>query len=383
MEQSKPTNKTSTIFLVIIIILLLISVSGSLVNGVITRIQIPESVTTWFNNLVNKVEPTPIVQKQVVKTVDEESATIDVVKTVSPSVVSVLEKSISFDFFTGPQTQESSIGTGFAVSENVIVTNKHVVSNSQATYTVVDNEGNKFTSTDIYRDPLNDLAIIKIEGGKFTPLELGDSSDIKVGQTAIAIGNALGKFSNTVTKGVISGIGRGITTGDSWGQYQEELDNVLQTDAALNPGNSGGPLLNILGQVIGINVAVGVGSENIGFAIPVNSLTSLLSDYNAGIDRRKPFLGIRYVVITADFAKNSDFPEGALVREVIVGSPAEKAKVKVNDVITKINNDAITEEASLATIIAKYKVGDKVTLSIWRSGKTQDITATLEPSPTE
>ncbi|MCA9391729.1 trypsin-like peptidase domain-containing protein, partial [candidate division WWE3 bacterium] len=282
--------------------------------------------------------------------------------------------------FNGPQLQESSIGTGFAVAKDIVVSNRHVVSDTDATYSVVDSDGDKLDVVDIYRDPLNDLALLKISDGDFTPIELGDSDVVRVGQTVIAIGNALGRFSNSVTKGIISGVGRGITASGSISQFQEEIENVLQTDAALNPGNSGGPLLNIAGQVIGVNVAVGVQTENIGFAIPVNTVKELISDYQSGVDRRKPFLGIEYVVITPEFAQNSDLPEGVLVRSVVSDSAADEAGVKINDVITAIDQTNISDSTSLASIIKGYKVNDKVKLSVWRNGQTLELTAQLKAS---
>lgn len=381
MKNSKPTSSGLRLVLVLVLVVLGISVIGS-IGGAIRSFSMSENeFGAWFSGLFDSNNSNSVIKQEVVRTVDEESATIAVVEAASPSVVSVLERSVSFNFFQGPQTQEASIGTGFVVGENLIVSNKHVVSDTSATYSIVDKDGKRFDVSDIYRDPLNDLALLKIENGDFKALELGDSDSVKVGQTVIAIGNALGKFSNTVTKGVISGQGRGITASGGLGSYQEEIENVLQTDAALNPGNSGGPLINIGGQVIGVNVATGVGTENIGFAIPVNTAKQLISDYLSGVDRRKPFLGVRYVVITPDFAQNSDFPEGVLVREIISDGPADKAGVKVNDVITEVADSSITETSSLSSIISKYKVGDRVDLKVWRNNKTLTLSVILQAAP--
>lgn len=381
MKNSKPTSSGLRLVLVLVLVVLGISVIGS-IGGAIRSFSMSENeFGAWFSGLFDSNNSNSVIKQEVVRTVDEESATIAVVEAASPSVVSVLERSVSFNFFQGPQTQEASIGTGFVVGENLIVSNKHVVSDTSATYSIVDKDGKRFDVSDIYRDPLNDLALLKIENGDFKALELGDSDSVKVGQTVIAIGNALGKFSNTVTKGVISGQGRGITASGGLGSYQEEIENVLQTDAALNPGNSGGPLINIGGQVIGVNVATGVGTENIGFAIPVNTAKQLISDYLSGVDRRKPFLGVRYVVITPDFAQNSDFPEGVLVREIISDGPADKAGVKVNDVITEVADLSINETSSLSSIISKYKVGDRVDLKVWRNNKTLTLSVTLQAAP--
>lgn len=377
----KGSSHTFRLLLVVVVFILLIGLAGGFLSGM-KNILNASNLPTWLSGVVDSQKPgvtsTPV--SETVRVVDEESATIDVVENSSPSVVSVLEKSVSYNLFNGPQLQESSIGTGFAVGKNLVVSNRHVVSDTDATYSIVDTEGNKHDVVDIYRDPLNDLALLKIADSDFQPLELGDSDGIKVGQTVIAIGNALGKFSNSVTKGIISGVGRGITATGSVSQFQEEIENVLQTDAALNPGNSGGPLLNISGQVIGVNVAVGVQTENIGFAIPVNTVKDLISDYQSGVDRRKAFLGIEYVVITPEFAQNSEFPEGVLVRSVVSDSAADDAGIKVNDVITAIDDKSINEDTSLATIIKGYKVGDKIKVSVWRDGKTLDLQASLKAS---
>jgi 2-alkenal reductase len=203
------------------------------------------------------------------KIVTEESVVIDVVNKVSPSVVTVSaqvpqQNVFNFSPFGGGFSSGSQgstpqdIGTGFVVSANgLIVTNKHVVSTvTGATYQVVTSDGKTYPVQNISRDPANDIAILKINATGLKPVELGNSSNLQVGQYVVAIGTALGQFRNTVTQGVVSGLGRGITAGDELQGYVEQLDNVIQTDAAINPGNSGGPLLNTAGQVIGINVAV-------------------------------------------------------------------------------------------------------------------------------
>jgi len=208
--------------------------------------------------------------------IEEESTTIDVVEKVSPAVVSIVIKTIDFDLFSGPSIRESGIGTGFIVDANgLIVTNTHVVDDSRGEYSVVLKDGITYEVDKIHLDPISDLAIIEIMGRNLPTVELGDSDSLKVGQKAIAIGNALGRFQNTVTVGVISGIGRQVAAG-GFGVRTTFQENAIQTDAALNPGNSGGPLLNSAGQVIGINVATTAGADNISFSIPVNTLKPIL-----------------------------------------------------------------------------------------------------------
>ena len=193
-------------------------------------------------------------QKTVI--VDEESVVTKVVAAASPSVVTVAMNSSNEILNNSLQNDYQNIGTGFVISsDGLIVTNKHVVADTTAKYQVLIGKDDKEEVVNIYRDPVTDLAILKINKSGLVPLTMGDSDQIKVGQTVIAIGTALGQFNSTVTTGVVSGLGRAITAGSPL-EGTENLDNVIQTDAAINPGNSGGPLLNSAGQVIGVNVAV-------------------------------------------------------------------------------------------------------------------------------
>lgn len=336
-----------------------------------------------------------IIQSEKIKITNEESVIIDVVDKVSPSVVTVAivnNKSLGrlfeinpndpFNIFGAPggsQKTEQDIGTGFIVSSGgLIVTNKHVVSSTDSKYKVVTKDDKSFEVQKIFRDPVNDLAILKISASNLTPITIGDSSKLKVGQMAIAIGTALGEFRNTVTVGVISGLGRGITAGSPFEGFVERLDNVIQTDAAINPGNSGGPLLNSGGEVIGINSAVSSDGQNIGFAIPINTVKDALDEFNKTGKFSRPFLGVRYKIITRDLALLNDVPEGAYVQDVVDGSPAEAGGVLKEDIITKMDGIKVTDkDGGLAKVISGKKVGDKVTLEIWRDTETKNITVTL------
>jgi len=322
-----------------------------------------------------------------VKVVSEESLVIKAVKRALPSVVTIQIKKTTttdvwqfnpFDPFSpfeiGPgeeETLEQSIGSGFIVSRNgLIVTNRHVVSDTEAEYKVITNDEKIYDTKQILRDPLNDLAIIKIEADNLPALTLADSDNLVLGQIAIAIGTPLGEFRNTVTSGIISGLGRGITAGSPLENYVERLDNVIQTDAAINPGNSGGPLLNSKGEVIGINTAVSQEGQNIGFAIPVNVIKELLKNYEeSGGKISRPFLGIRYKILDQETAVMNDLPEGAYIIEVVEGSNADKAGLKKGQVISKIDGKKITTENDIANIIKKHKVGDRLTMEIWDQGK--------------
>lgn len=274
---------------------------------------------------------------------------------------------------------QQDIGTGFVVADgNLVVTNKHVVGNQQAEYLVIDKDNTEYKVTDIYRDPVNDMAIIRVEGLKKPALPLGDSNNIRVGESVIAIGTALGEFRHTVTTGVISGLGRMITAGDGWTQV-EQIENVIQTDAAINPGNSGGPLINGKGQVIGVNVAVSQGAENIAFSIPINVIKTSLDNFNQTGQFERPFLGVKYQMITQKAALANEVPQGAYIIEVTTGSTADELGIKPGSIITEIAGKTLKDE-ELAVILNKLKVGEKVTVAWWNNGQNKSATATLRSS---
>jgi serine protease Do len=344
---------------------------------------------------------------QNVKIVTEESVVTDVAEKVSPSVVTIgISKTQSvgsvspfnFDPFSDPfglfrqqfgqgntqqQNIEQDIGSGFVISEDgLIVTNKHVVSDTQAKYRVITEDDKTYDVQKIYRDPANDLAILKIDpaGIKLKPVQMGDSNNLKVGQFVIAIGTALGEFRHTVTTGVVSGLGRGITAGSVFEGSVERLDNVIQTDAAINPGNSGGPLLNSAGQVIGVNTAVSAQGQNIGFAIPINVIKDAIDNFNKTGQFSRPFLGVRYRMLDLNTAMQYEVPVGAYVQEVIADSPAAKGGILAGDIITKIGGQKISgsDDSGLANIISAHKIGDKLEIELWRDNGTKKLTVTLE-----
>ncbi len=332
---------------------------------------------------------------------DEESTITRVVEKALPGVVTIeihtttqTQDQITLDPFNPfggfrripgeSRDIEQNIGSGFIVTKDgLIITNKHVVSDTQATYQVIASDDKKYAVDKIYRDPLNDLAILKIKAESLQALTLGDSSKLKLGQTAVAIGTPLGEFTNTVTSGIVSGLGRGITAGSPYEGYVERLDNVIQTDAAISPGNSGGPLLNSAGQVIGVNTAVSSQGQNIGFAIPSNVVRELIDGFNKrGGTFERPYLGVRYKMLSKNLAVQNDVVEGAYVVEVIPESPAAKAGLQANDIITSFDGKKVSgdDEQTLAKQIIEKKVGEQVALEYWRSGKSQTATVTLEKS---
>lgn len=330
---------------------------------------------------------------QINKLLTEESVVIDVAENVSPSVVTVSMQTLprqvlQFNPFSGFTSRiqggtPQDIGSGFIVSKDgLVVTNKHVVSDTTAKYKIITKDDKEYEVKTISRDPANDIAILKIEAVDLKPVELGDSTNLKVGQFVIAIGTALGEFRHTVTTGVISGLGRGITAGSPYEGYAEKLDDIIQTDAAINPGNSGGPLLNSLGQVIGVNVAVAQGANNIGFALPVNIVKEALKEFNAnGGFAKKAYLGVEYQIIIQANAILNSVPQGAYVVQVVTGSPAEKAGIKDGDIITKIDTIEITEKnGGLSKVVAEKKAGDTITVELWRDGKTEKLQITLSES---
>lgn len=319
----------------------------------------------------------------------EESAVIDVAEKVSPSVVTVSiqtpeRRVLQFDPFNGFRSQirggtPQDIGSGFIVSEDgLVITNKHVV-DTDAEYKIITQDGEEHAVTAIHLDPANDLAILETDITGYTPLVLGNSDELKAGQFVIAIGTALGEFRHTVTTGVVSGLGRGITAGSAFEGFVERLDDVIQTDAAINPGNSGGPLLNSSGEVIGVNVAVAAGAENIGFALPVNLVKDGIAQYKeSGTFASKAFLGVEHSLITREAALLNEVPQGAYVSNVVPDSAASNAGVIEGDIITKVNGESVSEsEDGLGGLISKYKVGDKITLEIWRDGEYKSVEATL------
>jgi S1-C subfamily serine protease len=278
---------------------------------------------------------------------------------------------------------ERNIGSGFIVSaDGLIITNKHVVDQENAKFRVRLNNGDMLDVEKIYKDPVNDLALLKVSPKKpLIALALGDSDKLKLGQTTIAVGTPLGEFTNSVTTGIISGLGRGITAGSPFDPVQEKLDDVIQTDAAISPGNSGGPLLNSLGEVIGVNSAVSSEGENIGFAIPINAVKRLLGDFDKrGGSFERACMGIRYQMIDKKIASAEDLVEGAYIQEVISGSPAAKAGIQPDDVITAIEGKKVTgsDEKLIAQIISEKKVGSTLSVTYWREGSEKTVSLILE-----
>lgn len=385
----------------------------------------------WVQDVYFQPETTPqagsssdlkVVRQEVV---EEESAIINAVEKANPAVVSIIiTKDLPVieqfyidpfnDFFSddpfsqfstpfrfkipqqrqnGTEKREIGGGSGFIISsDGMILTNKHVVDDLEATYTVLLNDERKFDAKVLARDPYYDFAIIKIESNeKFPTLELGDSSTIKVGQRVITIGNALGEYRNTVSVGVVSGLSRSIVAGGQFGQNPEQLSGVIQTDAAINQGNSGGPLLNIIGEVIGINTAIAAGAQNIGFALPINDIKTDLESVQKHGRIIKAYLGIRYMPITPQLKEKNSLPvdNGVLIIRgkeiedlaVLPGSPADKAGFQENDIILEVDGVKLDTEHDLAEIVRSHKPGDALKFKVLRRGKELEVQLTLEEKP--
>lgn len=371
------------------------------------------------NQNANANASSAIQGKEIIKIISEESQVIDVVKKASPAVVSivasadmpVLERCYkdfgAIDPFfgdlgdfgfripsycqKGTEKQRVGAGTGFIVSsDGYILTNKHVVDNEKADYTVILNDpkhrGEKVKAEVLAQDPTNDIAVIRIKKDNLPFIDFADSSKLQVGQTAIAIGYALGEFDNTVSKGVVSGLSRSIVAGGGYGGSAEKLEGIIQTDAAINPGNSGGPLLDIAGNAIGMNVAMAQ-AQSIGFAIPANDIKKVYDDVRKTGKIQRAYLGIRYMVIDEDLKKKNDLPYnyGALIIRgdergelaVIPGSPADKAGIQENDIILEADGEKIDSTNSLSKIIARHNVGDIIRLKVYSKGKEKIIEVAL------
>jgi peptidase Do len=342
--------------------------------GLLALLLVPAVWVRMNNPQSTEKKPTTIQQSAVDKNNQNfsENSISSVVEKVAPSVVSIVTASVNRYTM---DTEQSGAGTGVILSDTgYILTNKHVVKNSTQ-LRVVTSDGETYDDVKVvFQDPFNDLAFLKVANPKnFKAIEIGDSKTVKVGQSVIAIGNSLGQYQNTVTRGIISGTNRSITAQGS-DRSVENLTDMLQTDAAINPGNSGGPLVNAGGQLIGINTAVTQGANGLGFAIPISAAKGVIKQLGRNDDQiQRAMLGVRYIAVNPAIAKDKNLTEkqGALVTgSVIQGSSAEKAGLKEGDIIMKVNGLEVGKTSGLSTLLSEYAVGDEVELVIKRGTET-------------
>lgn len=330
----------------------------------------------------------------------EESTVMKVVEQANPAVVSIIitkdvpkfERYYMYGMVqNGTEKQEVGGGSGFFISsDGYIVTNTHVVDDANAEYTVMTSDNKKYSAKVIAKDSNQDVAVIKIDGSNFPFLEFGDSAKLKLGQSVIAIGNALAQYSNSVSVGIVSGLSRSIVAGDGSGN-SERLSGVIQTDAGINAGNSGGPLLDLRGNVIGVNVAMEQGAENISFALPSNTVKNIVDSVKKYGKIVKPYLGVRYSVITPELKaqNNLSVDYGVIIGRgqspnqlaVIPGSPADKAGIVENDIILEVDSVKLDSTKSLASIIGQKQVGDTVKIKLLHDGKEKTIDVKLDQAP--
>lgn len=317
------------------------------------------------------------VEQKIVELIEEESATIAVVESVTPAVVSIVVKQ---------NNVEISSGSGFFVSvDGYVLTNRHVVDELNTSLFVISNNGEELPAKLIDIDPFQDVAVLQVEGDVFPVVKLGDSNEIKIGQTVIAIGNTLSEFRNTVTKGVVSGINRRVTAGSS--VNVDVIEQAIQTDAAINPGNSGGPLINLKGEVIGINTAVSMEGESVAFAIPINQAKRAVDDVREFGRIIRPWLGVRYVLLKKEEldSQSIDYDLGAQIIKgiqpgqpgVVPGSPAEQAGLKEGDIILSVEGTRLSQNDPLSELVSSRRPGDIIIVEILRNGELKNVSITL------
>lgn len=369
----KAQNKNSRYMAITIILALIFGFSGGLLATEINSASTSQEIIDNRQEIV-------LQESQVIS---------EVAETVGPSVVSITAVAPGGSSFFSQGSSES-LGSGIIVnSDGLIVTNKHVIPENYTDISITTAEGQEYKDVELIdRDPLNDIAYLRVNGAEnLTAAELGNSSEVEVGQKVIAIGNALGQYQNTVTSGIISGIGRPIVAGGG-DSTAESLSNLFQTDAAINRGNSGGPLVDTNGRIIGINTAVAGNAENIGFSIPIDDVKPGITSVEETGELVKPFLGIRYIPIDNAVANQFDLSvtEGAYVfspnsNPIVSGSPADEAGLRTGDIITSIAGIKLTDSNGLASVVGRQPIGEPIDVTILRGGQEQSLQVTLEEVP--
>lgn len=363
MVMKKPLKTTlliSTVFLIL----------GFLISLFVFKDKIYE--TYYISEIVKPFKITPLkIETVTQKIVSEEDIVSNVVEKVQDSVVSIN--------YLNPKNSkdENPLGSGVVISkEGLIITNKHVVDSDRLAYEVVFQNGQKYEVTEIIRDKVKDLALLKIEANDLNPVTISESK-IKLGQKAIAVGNSLG-FSNTVSAGIISGLGREVEING------ELFKDLIQTDAAINPGNSGGALLNSSGELIGINTARSEEGDNVGFAIPVSNVLNMINNFKTGAltkNSQPAFLGITFEFKDLGDYVRKGLPIGPVITSIVKNSPADNAELKTADIIISIDGTEFSDENELSEFIKSKNAGDAINLKIYRNGESLNIRASLTAFP--
>ncbi len=375
-EDPRCKNTRPRFFLYLVLVLILLTLGGILTLLLIDHGVLKEDLLKDIH-VVSDLQDVEDRRRIIVES--EESAIIDVVENSKDAVVSIAVSQIDFDPDEGIRDRMANVGSGFIVdSSGIIITNQHVVSGTGDEYKVIAEDGEEYEIEEILRDHTNDIALLNVDADDLPKLTMGDSDDLVRGQLAIAIGTPLGEYAGSVTQGVISGLERSVTAREQgfWGMAKT-YEDVIQTDAAVNPGNSGGPLLDSKGDVIGVNFATTQGAENISFALPINSVRDRVDEYRTYGKFIRPYLGIEYQMISEFEAMYyDDLPAGALIRRVESDSPADKAGLERLDIITKVDGEEVGR--SFADVIQRKEVGQEIEMEVWRDGEEKNLTATLE-----
>jgi 2-alkenal reductase len=372
--------------LILIIGLIIGAIGGGVAGGLVATNALRQSVPIAITS--NTASLIPVAASSSNLTTSTGDALVQAVKKTSPAVVTVVNtmpEQQNYDFFGFSQTTPTATGSGVIISpDGYIVTNNHVIDGFQSLQ-VIYADGSKADAKLIGADQYADLAVLKVDGNVPGVAQLGDSNNLQIGETVIAIGSALGDFKNTVTSGVVSALNRSLDTGNGY-----SLENLIQTDAAINHGNSGGPLVNLAGQVVGINTAIVRGSsfngdiaEGLGFSIPSRTVSDITSQLisKGYIDR--PYLGVRWQMITPEIAQANNLPMqwGIYIQQVEANTSATQAGLKRGDIITAIGSDQINGDSPFFNVLNRHAVGETTTLTIWRAGQTQTLNLTLQSRP--